>query len=280
MALNPLICTNCGYWQRHFAVPQRCPVCEDHRHVLPDDGYAFLTPAAAAEAHTTVWDELEDGVWRFRLDPPIGIGPMGYLVERETGNVAFEGCGWYSDAALEHIASLGGVAWASASHPHAYGALWQLAERFAPQVALAVHDLDWATAFTVTRPYDDVLDLGGGLVLHRTAGHFDGHAVLHDARHGILFAGDALKLRLDPTDERRALEISCHKAFVRGVPLTEAELGGYREVFARLEFEQIWTPFEQGANAGRAAALALVDQQLASGVPHAGFVPIAQEAPA
>ena len=277
MALTPYLCTNCGFWQRHFATPPSCPICADHRHVLPDDGPTYLEPRDL-DGHGTVWDELEDGVWRFRLEPQVGIGPMGYVIQREDGNVAFEGCGWYSDAALDHIEGLGGLAWASASHPHSYGCLWRLQERFSPRVALNVHDLEWATAFTVTRPYDESLDLGGGLALHRTGAHFAGHAVLHDPRHGILFAGDALKLRLDPADERRATGISCHKAFVRGVPLTETELRGYRSVFARLAFDQVWTPFEQGANAGRAAALALVDQQLSSGVPHAGFVPIVEEA--
>jgi hypothetical protein len=277
MALTPYVCTNCGFWQRHFAAPPACPVCADHRHVLPDDGYTFLTPDDLAAA-TTLWDEPEEGVWRFRLETPIGIGPMGYVVCGEGGNVAFEGCGWYSPAALDHIAALGGLAWASASHPHAYGALWQLQERFQPRVALAAADLAWATAFTVTRPYDDALDLGSGLTLHRTGAHFDGHAVLHDASRRILFSGDALKLELDPQDERRAVGISCHKAFVRGVPLTEAELRAYRAVFAPLAFDQVWTPFEQGANAGRAAALALLDELLASGAPHAGFLPVAEEA--
>jgi hypothetical protein len=32
----------------------------------------------------------------------------------------------------------------------------------------------------VSWPYDDVLEPLPGLTLHRTAGHFDGHAVLHD----------------------------------------------------------------------------------------------------
>ena len=274
MALTPYCCTNCGFWQAHFAPPPRCPICEDHRHVLPDAGYEFLAPAQADAHGEVVWDEPEPGVWRFRMTEPVGIGPMGYVVEHPEGNVAFEGCGWYSDAALEHVASLGGIRVATASHPHSYGALWRLVERFSPRVPLPVADLQWGVGLRVDEPYDDTLVLADGLALHRTGGHFPGHAVLHDARRGILFSGDALKLDLDPEDERRALGISCHKAFVRDVPLTRAELASYRRVFERMvPWEQTWTPFEQGANAGRAAALALVDGQLA-GRPHAGFVPV------
>jgi len=271
VALTPYACTNCGFWQRHFATPSRCPVCEDHRHVLPEDGYEFVRGEELGE---TIWDEPEPGVWRFGMAEPLGIGPMGYVIEHPAGNVAFEGCGWYSDAALEHVAALGAIAVATASHPHSYGALWRLVDSFAPpRVPLAVADLQWGVALGVNEPYDDVLALADGLTLHRTGGHFAGHQILHDAGRGILFSGDALKLELDPADKRRAVGISCHKAFVRDVPLTRAELAGYRAVFERLEFAQTWTPFEQGANAGRAAALALLDGQLA-GTPHARFVEV------
>lgn len=276
MALTMWLCTNCGFWQRHFATPPTCPVCSDHRHVLPDDGYAFLSPDEAGARLTTRWVELEPGVWRFTLSEPVGIGPSGYLIEHPEGNVAFEAAGWYSEAALAHIEDRGGIRWATASHAHSFGALWQLVERFAPEVPLQVADLDWARAFTATRPYDSRLRLAGELTLYHTGGHFAGHQVLHDAARGILFSGDALKLELDPEDERRATGISCHKAFVRGVPLTAAELRGYRGVFAPLPFGQTWTPFEQGANAGRAAALALIDEQLA-GRPHARFIDVVEE---
>lgn len=274
MALAPYVCTNCGFWQRSFAPPTRCPICEDHRHVQPEDGYEMLTPSEADARGDVVWDEPEPGVWRFRMAEPIGIGPMGYVLEHPEGNVAFEGCGWYSDPALEHIESLGGLRVISASHPHSFGALWRLTERWPEAlVPLQVADLEWAWAFGVTRPYDVTLPVATDLALHHTGGHFAGHQVLHDASRRIVFAGDALKLDLDPADERRAVGISCHKAFVRNVPLTEAELKGYRDVFARLDFDQTWTPFEQGANAGRAAALALIDDQL-GGTPHADFVPV------
>ena len=71
----------------------------------------------------------------------------------------------------------------------------------------------------ITWPYDDGLELLPGLNLYRTAGHFDGHSVLHDAARRLLLCGDALKFEFDPADRRTATTISTHKAFVRGVPL-------------------------------------------------------------
>ncbi len=99
-------------------------------------------------------------------------------------------------------------------------------------------------------PFDDVLEPLPGLSLHLTAGHFDGHTVLFDARRRILLCGDALKFELDPADRRRALTISAHKAFVRSIPLTPAELRRYRAVFAALTSSRRGRPSSRLATAG------------------------------
>lgn len=262
--LPAYVCTNCGFWQKRFGRPFSCPVCEDFRHVLPAGGFEMLDLEEALRGARCTWEEVEAGVWRYGLAEPLGISPNGYVVVRPGGNVAFEAPPLLDEGALEHIASLGGVAYASASHPHTYGALWQIAERFGPGVAIQRGDLGWARAFGVTLPFDDRLDLPGGLTLLHTGGHFDGHSVLHDGANGRLFIGDAVKLELDAADPagRTADGISTHKAFVRRIPLTPEEARGYREVFAALEFDQTFTPFEPCTNVGRAEVLALLDAQL------------------
>lgn len=271
LELPGFVCDNCGFWQRHFEPPASCPICLDPRHVTPQTGWRFWRESEAQERFPCHWAEVEPGIWRFWNDPVSGIGPSGYLIRTEAGNLAFEGCSVFSAAALDHIASLGGVDVLSASHPHSYGAIWQLQERFDPELALPPGDLAWTSALRVSWPYDEALEPLPGLELHRTGGHFEGHAVLLHRARKILFCGDALKFELDPADCRRAIAISTHKAFVRGVPLSPAEATRYREVFAALDFTQSWTPFEQAANSGRAEALALLDQMLRTR-PHAGFV--------
>ncbi len=267
------VCANCGWWQRHFAAPPSCPMCLDARHVVPQDGWRFLNLEAAREAYPCRWEQLEPGAWRFWNEPVDGIGPSAYLLQTSGGNVVFEGCTVFSAAALAQIAALGGVAVLSASHPHSYGALWQLQDAFDPELALAAADFAWSAALQVTWPFDDRLEPLPGITLHRTAGHFDGHTVLHDAARRVLLCGDALKFELSPRDRRQATTISAHKAFVRAVPLTPAELARYRAVFAPLDFTQTWTPFEQARNSGRAEALALIDAMLADR-PHPRPVPL------
>ena len=273
LQLPAYTCDNCGFWQRHFAAPPSCPMCLDARHVVPQDGWRFRTTREAQDAFPCHWEELEPGVWRFWNEPVSGIGPSAYLIRTENGNMGFEACPVFSEAALDQIAALGGMQVLSASHPHSYGALVQLQDRFDPELCLPAADFTWSAALQVSWPYDDVLEPLPGLELHRTAGHFDGHAVLFDRARNICFCGDALKFELDPADPRRARTISAHKAFVRGVPLTPKELERYREVFAQFEFFQTWTPFEAAKNCGRTEVLALLDSLL-HGRSHAAPVPI------
>jgi hypothetical protein len=276
--LPAFFCANCGFWQRHFETPSRCPLCEDARHVMPQQGWRFLTAGEAEKSYPCRWEELEEGVFRFWNDPVDGIGSHSYLFRTGAGNLMFEGCAVYGADALDAIGSLGGVQVLSASHPHSYGALWQIQDRFDPELALHPGDLAWSAAVCVTWPFDDFLEPLPGLELHLTAGHFDGHTVLHDRGRRILCCGDALKFELDPADRRQATTISAHKAFVRGVPLTPNELRRYRDVFGRLDFASTWTPFEQVRNSGRREALALIDAMLATR-PHAAPVPLGELRP-
>ena len=219
------------------------------------------------------WEELLPGLWRYWNDPVDGIGSHSYLLCEDSGNILFEGAAVYSDAALEHMASLGGVRFASASHPHTYGALWQIQDHFDADIALHTADFEWSGAFRVTHPFDSLLKLSPGITLIHTGVHFSGHAVLHDAQRGILFCGDALKFSFDAEHPRRAVGISTHKAFVRGVPLTVKETQTYRRIFAALAFRKTYTPFEQIHDVGSTAIeqfLLLVEQQY----PQPEFIPV------
>lgn len=271
MSLTPYVCTNCGFWQRYFATPPSCPVCSDVRNALPEDGWRFETPEQVAAYVGCTWRKVEPDVVMFSNTPAIGIAPCGYLLLRQEGNVAFEAAGWYSDQALDYIESLGGIRFLSASHPHAYGALWRLQDRFNPEVLIQRSDIPHTKAFRVTWPFDDGVELGSDLRLLHTGGHFDGHSVLYYAPRKALFVGDALKFDLGP--DGRAVGVSCHKAFHNEIPLTHAEIRRYRQVIGSLDFEQAFTPFEHVPNGRREDAVRLYDAQLAAR-PFFGPIPV------
>ena len=124
--------------------------------------------AEAQALYPCHWEELEPGLWRFWNDPVSGIGSMSYLLQSQAGNLMFEGCAAFSPEALAFIAGLGGVQVLSASHPHSYGALWQIQDRFDPELCLHPGDLAWSAAVCVTWPFDSVLEPLPGFDLHLT----------------------------------------------------------------------------------------------------------------
>ena len=266
--MTPYLCTNCGFWQRCFAVPPACPVCLDFRHTPPDDGFRFWTAETAHRETRTIWTGADTDIVTLSTDPRIGIGPNGYLIRHPEGSVFFDGTAHYSPDALDFIASAGGIKWLSASHPHAYGALWQLQERFAPAVTIQVEDLPWTNAFNTGWPFDEKLELAPGLTLIHTGGHFAGHTVLHWADRKALFAGDMLKLHGTNGNWNG---LSTHKGFNRKIPMSHAEVRRYKEVVQGLDFNTVYTSFDS-APCTRADVLRLFDRQLA-GPPFFGPVP-------
>lgn len=188
------------------------------------------------------------------------------------GNLFFESCGIYSEAALEFISERGGVRWLSFSHPHAYGGAWQLQERFDPVVAVQVEDLGWTQTLNVNYPFDEKLEIAPGATLIHTAGHFAGHSVLFLEDSKTLFAGDMLKSHFE---DEKFVGVSTHKAFNRRVPMSYGEIRRYQSVVEELDFERVYTAFERAPDGCRETVLRLFAAQL-EGAPF--FGPLAIEA--
>ena len=260
MPLSHWACANCGFWQRHFAPPD-CPVCTDVRNDLPEDGWRFLPEAEVAASHAGGWRQVAENLWAFTTTPALGLAGTGWLIVRPEGNIAFEAAPYYSKAMLAQIEALGGIAILAASHPHGYGALFQLQRAFDPPV-LAIHkdDLQYTKGFRVTAPYDDTLELAPGYTLHHVGGHYAGQAALHDAPGRRLFCGDMFKI--DQDEAGRSTHVSSHKAFHKNIPLTHGELRQYRDAIAPLAFDAVLTPFEYAPEVGRDTALAVLDEAL------------------
>ena len=123
-------------------------------------------------------------------------------------------------------------------------------------------------SFRVPWPYDDALQLRPGQTLLHVGGHYEGQAVLHDARRRILFCGDAFKV--DQDEDGNNLAVSTHKAFHKNIPLTPGEIRRYRAVIEVLDFDTVCTPFEHAPGITSEIALAVLDAQLRAppGVRH------------
>ena len=278
MPLEHYTCTNCGYWQQYFAVPPSCPVCSDVRNALPENGWEFVSASEMTERERRgevkcLWHEIDDGIWMFSNETPLGIGSSGYVIERETGNIAFESPGWWTKEAIKFIESLGGLRFVSSSHPHGFGAVYQLQEYF-PSAAIAFQReaVQFTKAFVVNLVFDDALAIDEAATLYHVGGHYEGQSVLYYATRKILFCGDALKFDLD--EAGKTVGISCHKAFHKQIPLSKKEIENYLRVIGSLDFRQACSPFEHAPDAKTADAVRLFETQLESHRTTAAPMPV------
>ncbi|MGF1552183.1 MAG: MBL fold metallo-hydrolase [Paracoccaceae bacterium] len=262
MPLKHYACSNCGHWQVWFdhQDPLGCIICMDTRNALPEDGWDFKDEAWARDTFTSHWRQLAPDLWAFSATPKFGLGANGWLMIRDDGNVLFESCPYYQPDAIEKIRELGGVRVLASSHPHGYGALWQIQREFEPILTIHKADIPYSKAFRVTWPADDIHEIAPGLTLHHVGGHYEGHSVLHDTHHRRLFVGDSLKIEQD--EHENSVAISCHKAYHYEIPLSQGELARYVEVFRQLPFDTALTPFEYAPGVTRELSIELFLSQM------------------
>ena len=279
MTLAHFMCTHCGAWHEWFAAPPACFVCSDVRNALPADGFVFdregdLAGRSARRELATTWRYVDEDIVMFSNAPALGIGSSGYVIVRPEGNIGFEAAAWYTDEALAFLASIGGLASLSCSHPHGMGALWQLQRRFDPEVVVHRDAVRFTKAFEVDFTFDDTLDIGDGLTLYHVGGHYEGQAVLHDRRRRALFCGDALKFEWN--DEGAMMGLSCHKAFSKHIPLSHGELREYLRVIGALDFDQAFSPFEHGPGVTTAEVVQFYTVQLSRPRPTTSAIPFTE----
>jgi glyoxylase-like metal-dependent hydrolase (beta-lactamase superfamily II) len=195
--VTTFICATCG---AHFtpsdAPPQRCPVCDDARQYVPEDGQRWTTPDELAAEHRNEIrrDGAYDGVG---VKPGFAIGQRALLVR----GLLWDCIPLLDDAAAAEIERRGGLTAIAISHPHYYTGMVDWAKRFDCPVYLHADDREW-----IVRPdpaielWDgETRDLGDGRTLIRGGGHFAGGTVLHDARENALLSGDIVQVIPDRT---------------------------------------------------------------------------------
>lgn len=180
--------------------PARCPICDDPRQYVPLEGQRWTHEAELiAHGHRTEIRQIEPGLFGIGVTPKVGIGQRALLVAHPEGGVLFDGVPLIDDAALAEIARLGGVRAIVASHPHLYGAIVTNSKKLGNvPIHLPVADRDWLMNPDPLVNFfaGDRFDLGDGIALHVTGGHFDGSSFLHWPQgaggKGALLTGDTM----------------------------------------------------------------------------------------
>jgi glyoxylase-like metal-dependent hydrolase (beta-lactamase superfamily II) len=188
------ICATCGVQFAASAEPPgECPICEDARQWVPEDGQRWTTLAEVAAGHR---NEIRDdfGLTGIGTAPRFAIGQRALVVPSSVGNVLWECVTLLDEETAAAVEELGGLAAIAISHPHYYSSMVEWAHRFECPVLLHADDAGW-----IMRP-DDAIELWdgetrdvGGLELLRLGGHFPGGTVML-APGGRLLSGDIVQV--------------------------------------------------------------------------------------
>jgi hypothetical protein len=201
IAMEAFICVTCGtQYSESAAPPKVCAICDEERQYVLPTGQAWTTLAKLNMTHMATFRE-EAGVLGIGMSPHFGIGQRALLVKSPDGNVLRDCISLISPAMVDIIKALGGLAAIAISHPHYYTTIVEWSRTFGGiPVYLNAADRQWVMR---SDPYlklwdGDTLEIGSGLTLIRTGGHFDGGTVLHWAAaaggRGALLSGDLLQV--------------------------------------------------------------------------------------
>lgn len=209
---------------------------------MPAGGQAWTTLGALRERHhnrIARQGELE-GVGTV---PSFAIGQRALLVPHRGRRLMWDCISLFDDDTAALVARRGGLTAIAISHPHYYAAMIEWARHFDCPVHLHADDARW-----IMRPDPHVelwegerLELGDGVTLLRTGGHFPGATVLHwaagDAGRGTLLVGDICL----PVPDRRYVAFLW--SYPNRVPLPAGAVTRIGEVFASVPYTTLQAAF-------------------------------------
>lgn len=234
------VCATCGAWFPDGPPPAECPICEDERQWVPEDGQRWTTAADLRQGRRADVRAIEPGLTGIGLEPEFGIGQRMLLVESEAGNVLWDMIPAVTDEGAEAVVARGPVAAIAISHPHYYSAMSAWSEALGG-VPILLHAADREH---VTRPcpgiefWDgDELALPGELRLLRLGGHFEGGTVLHwpagAEGRGALLTGDIVMVVPDRT------VVSFMWSYPNLLPLPTTEVARIAALLEPVAFDRI-----------------------------------------
>lgn len=196
--LQSYICVTCGtQYPEMAALPERCPICEDERQYIGANGQEWTTLAKMGEQYRNAVRQHEEKLWGIGTEPKFAIGQRALLLQTKDGNILWDCISLLDEETIAAVKKLGGISAIAISHPHYYSSMIEWSRAFG-NVPIYLHESErpW-----VQRP-DRVVqfwsgeqkEIGDGLTLIRTGGHFEGYQVLHwrdgAGGKGALFSGD------------------------------------------------------------------------------------------
>ena len=236
------VCVTCAaVFEEALVPPERCPICDDPRQWVPEDGQSWTSVAELARTHRNELRDEEPGLTGVGVVPEFAIGQRMLLVQTSAGNVLWDMIPLATDDAVREVERRGGVLAIAVSHPHYYSGMveWSRALGGTP-ILLHAADRDWVLRAQHSIEYwdGDRRELPGGLSLVRLGGHFPGGTVLHwpggAGGKGALLSGDIVHV----LPHRRSVTFMW--SYPNMLPLPAREVQRIASAVDELEFDRIW----------------------------------------
>jgi hypothetical protein len=204
MEMENYICITCGtQYPASPAAPAHCPICEDDRQYINQNGQQWTTLTELRRDRSNELTPIDANLTAIRTAPLFAIAQQAHLIQTPAGNLLWDCISFLDDATVAEVRRRGGVAAIAISHPHFYSSMIEWSRAFDAPIYLHAENRAW-----VMRPDDavhfwdgDAKQLLPGLTVVRTGGHFPGSSLLHWADgaggKGALFTADTIMVVAD-----------------------------------------------------------------------------------
>src|SRR5262249_51754612 len=235
------ICITCGtQYPASASAPAHCPICEDDRQYINQNGQEWTTLTQLRRDHTNTFVEVNPGITAIKTAPGFAIGQQAHLIQTPAGNVLWDCISFLDDATVAEVGRRGGIAAIAISHPHFYSSMVEWSRALDVPIFLHADNRPW-----VMRPDEairfwegDAKELLPGLTVVRCGGHFPGSSVLHwaagAAGRGALFTADTINVVAD----RRF--VSFMYSYPNQIPLNASAVRGIVAAVEPYAFDRIY----------------------------------------
>ena len=239
--MENFICVQCGAQFDETAQPlPRCPICEDERQFVRQEGQAWTTLEHLATNHHNRFEEEAPQLLGIGTEPEFAIGQRALLLQSPRGNLLWDCITLLDDKTIAEVNARGGIRAIAISHPHFYSSMVEWAECFDAQIFLHAEDRPWVMRKSPRIEFwkGATLAFWDSVTLIHCGGHFEGGTVLHWPAgangNGALLTGDIITV----VQDRRY--VSFMRSYPNLIPLGPAAIRRIIDAIEPLSFDQIY----------------------------------------
>src|ERR1700752_2659806 len=138
------ICITCGtQYPASTGAPAHCPICEEDRQYVNQDGQQWKTLGEMRQSYTNSFVEIDPGITAIKTEPGFAIGQQANLIQTPAGNLLWECISFLDDATVAEVRRRGGIAAIAISHPHFYSSMVEWSRAFQAPIYLHASNRPW-----------------------------------------------------------------------------------------------------------------------------------------